>query len=232
MHIARVNPVRQVARIAGAALILADSTHLALPPVDAIITDPPYGIGYKVNARLLRPGMKLKATAQTVTEARGAIANDDTAFDPAPWLALSPRAAFFGAQHFSPRLPVGRWLVWDKRCGGVQDSHSDCDLVWMTGDSRKAMRVHRQKWRGVVREGEENCSRSKKLHPNQKPVALLGAIMDALDLQPGQIVLDPYMGSGSTGVAALRKGLQFVGCEVDPAHFNVAVARLQAEFGV
>ncbi|MFI5091159.1 MAG: DNA methyltransferase, partial [Terriglobales bacterium] len=137
--------------------------------------------------------------------------------------------AFFGAQHFSDRLPVGRWLVWDKRRESAQDSHSDCDLVWMTGDSREAMRVHRQKWRGVVREGEENASRSKKLHPNQKPVALMAAIIKRLGLRPGQVVADPFMGSGSTGVAAMRAGLGFIGCEIDKAHFDVASVRLDAE---
>jgi site-specific DNA-methyltransferase (adenine-specific) len=198
---------------------------------DGLVADPPYGIGYTVNERAMADrGHGLKAMGSTPTQSKKAIAGDDKPFDPRPWLYFR-HVAFFGAQHFSDKLPSGRWLVWDKRRESKPDDHSDGDLVWMTGDSRKALRIHRQLWRGVVREGEENCSRSKKLHPNQKPVALIGAIFDLLGLEPGMTVCDPYMGSGSTAVVALRRGLNFIGSEIDPDHFARARARIEAEFG-
>jgi site-specific DNA-methyltransferase (adenine-specific) len=215
-------------QIGRARLYLGDCRDFrSICDIDAIITDPPYGIGYKVNERRYSTRYSgLKSTGWTATAAVPAILGDEDLFDPAPWLAKGVPTALFGAQHFSDRLPLGRWLVWDKRRESKPDSHSDADLVWLTGDNRQALRVHRQKWRGIVREGEENASRSRKLHPNQKPVALLTLIIERLGLQPGQTVLDPFMGSGSTGVAALRMGLNFVGCEIDAEHFETARLRL------
>ncbi len=183
--------------------------HLEALQGDILLSDPPYGIGYKVNARPKdrERARKLKATRETVTVARAQIQGDAQPFDPVPWL-LYPKIALFGANYFSSRLPdTGRWIIWDKRRDSAPDDHSDCELIWTNVSG--AHRIHRQKWRGVVREGEENCSRSKKLHPNQKPVALLAFILGQLGA--GMTVCDPYMGSGSTGVAALRAGYNFVG---------------------
>lgn len=213
-----------------ATLILGDCRdHLqAFAGADVLLTDGPYGIGYKVNARReANRGRGLKATAATVTAAVPMIAGDDVDFDPSPWLAF-PRVALFGADHFADRLPKGgSWIVWDKRRDSTPDDHSDCEFVWLSVPG--PARIHRQKWRGVVREGEENCSRSKKLHPNQKPVALLAFILERLGARPGQTVADPFMGSGSTGVAAVRAGMGFVGCEIDPGHFQTARNRLAEE---
>lgn len=211
-----------------AELYLADWRSMpALPPCSVLLSDPPYGVNYAVNART---GTALGGM-ETVTEAKPPIAGDAADFDPTPFLAAASRVALFGAQHFSEKLPRGRWLVWDKRRDGKPDDHSDGELIWMTGDSRRALRIHRQKWRGIIREGEENCSRSRKLHPNQKPVALIDIILDHLEITSEDVVLDPFMGSGSTGVAALRRGARFVGIEIDPAHFTTAHARLVSEFG-
>lgn len=214
-----------------ALLILGDAYHhLAslLPRIDAIVTDPPYGIAYKVNARRMsNRGSKLKQTGVTWTEQTAPIPGDDAPFDPTPFLC-APRYAFFGANHFCQKLPSGgHWVVWDKRRDSAPDDHSDCELVWISTPG--ADRIHRQKWRGVVREGEENCSRSKKLHPNQKPVALCSLLLEHLALSPGSLILDPFMGSGSIGVAALRAGHHFIGIEMVPASFEVARNRLSSD---
>lgn len=194
---------------------------------EAIVADPPYGIGYRVNARPPR-GAKLKGIAETATAPVALIHGDDTPFDPRPWLAAR-KIALFGANHFHARLPVGgKWIVWDKRRELKPNSHSDAELIWTNVPG--ADRIHRQLWSGIVREGEENCSRSRKLHPNQKPVALLAFILRQLGVTPGQTIADPFMGSGSTGIAALRAGCRFVGCEIDQRHYATAVARIKAEF--
>lgn len=209
-------------------LLLGDAVAMLpglLDGVDAVVCDPPYGIGYRVNRRAPRsgiPGLSPEATA-----ARAPIVGDDTPFDPAPWLTAS-LAAFCGANHFARCLPTGgRWIVWDKRGDMKPDSHSDCELVWL--NCKGADRIHRQKWRGVCREGEENCARSKKLHTNQKPVALMTRVLIELGVEPGMTVLDPYMGSGSTGVAAVRLGCSFIGVEIDPQYYAVASTRLARE---
>lgn len=194
---------------------------------DIVLTDPPYGIGYKVNERKLANRAGLKATPNTITTPRASVVGDNTPFDPTIWLQAK-KVALFGANYFYPQLPIGgRWIVWDKRRDSAPDDHSDCEFIWTNVPG--ADRIHRQKWRGVIREGEENCSNSKKLHPNQKPVALLSFILQQLNAQPGMTIADPYMGCGSTGVAAVRLGCHFIGCEIDPGFFAIAQTRLKNE---
>lgn len=211
-----------------AALYLGDCLQMwpALTIADALVTDQPYGINYEISARNWRAD-GLDATKPWKMPKRAAIKGDDTPFDPAPWLGFK-KIAFFGANHCASRLPPGgRWIVWDKRRDSKPDDHSDCELIWTNVPG--ADRIHRQKWRGIVREGEENCSNSRKLHPNQKPVALMMFVLGQLGLKAGDLVCDPYMGSGSTGIAAIRMGLRFIGCEIDAAHFETALARFAAE---
>jgi site-specific DNA-methyltransferase (adenine-specific)/modification methylase len=210
-----------------ALLVLGNAYHLTLR-ASAVITDPPYGISYRVNARRMsNRGAKLKQTGATHTNPVAPIPGDDFPFDPTPFL-LANKSAFFGANHFCQKLPPGgHWVVWDKRRDSAPDDHSDCELVWVS--TAGTDRIHRQKWRGVVREGEENCSRSRKLHPNQKPVALCSSLLEHLDLAPGSLILDPFMGSGSIGVAALRAGHDFLGVELVPDTFEIARARIERE---
>jgi DNA modification methylase len=69
----------------------------------------------------------------------------------------------------------------------------------------------------------------KVAHPTQKPIALMAWCMDKAKVPEGATVLDPYMGSGSTGIAALRTGRRFIGIEKDPEHFKNALERIQRE---
>ncbi len=201
--------------------------HVAeLADADFLLSDPPYGINYRVSERR-NTGEGLIATGQSLTPKRAAIVGDGKKFDPTVWVRFG-RVALFGANHFSSRLPDGgRWIIWDKRRDSRPDDHSDCEMIWTNVEG--ADRIHRQKWRGVVREGEENCSISQKLHPNQKPVALLRFVLEQLGAERGHTIVDPFMGSGSTGVAALRLGMNFIGCEIDADHFRTAQDRLARE---
>jgi site-specific DNA-methyltransferase (adenine-specific)/modification methylase len=108
------------------------------------------------------------------------------------------------------------------------DDASDCELIWTS--SPKPTRIFRHLWKGLVREGEENISVQPKLHPNQKPVALMEWLLGYLEIPVGAIVLDPFMGSGSTGLACVRTGRRFIGIEVDPAYCEVARRRLDRPF--
>lgn len=213
--------------IGNATLYLGDCRATLPAPcdIDAMVTDQPYGMNYKINARNLS-NTGLDWNRPVSVEKRGAIVGDDQPFDPSPFLQYR-KVAFFGANKCAHRLPAGgRWIVWDKRRDSRPDDHSDCELIWTNVPG--ADRIHRQKWRGIVREGEENISRSQKLHPNQKPVALMTFVLEQIGAEPGNTILDPFMGSGSTAVAALRMGMRFVGFEIDPTHFETAVARLRA----
>jgi len=207
-----------------ATLYLGDCREI-LPTLsaDACVSDPPYGIGYEINARSWQ-NEGLDALKPWEMQKRPAIQGDDQPFDPAPLLRFG-KVAIFGANHMNG-LPAGKnkWIVWDKRRDSKPDDHSDCELVWT--NAAGALRIHRQKWRGIVREGEENVANSRKLHPNQKPVALLEFIFNEIGVKPGDTVIDPYMGSGSTGVVALRRGLKFIGIEIDPDYYAAAQNRM------
>ncbi|HEU0198005.1 MAG TPA: DNA methyltransferase [Nevskiaceae bacterium] len=81
--------------------------------------------------------------------------------------------------------------------------------------------------------GVEKLARGgRKLHPHQKPVALMNWMLDQFGIQPGMTVFDPYMGSASLGVACVRRGVDYVDVEIDPDFFVVARRRLEGEGGV
>jgi site-specific DNA-methyltransferase (adenine-specific) len=191
-----------------------------LQGIDALITDPPYG----TNFDFTRPRRSLQPLLRGAHAAGRWAANipgDAQPFDPAPWLRY-PHIILWGAQHYASRLPdSAAWLIWDKRDGSTPDDHSDCELAWtnLPGVSR----LHRHLWRGMIRAGEENLVHGGKLHPAQKPVALLQWCV----AKTTGTVLDPYMGSGTTGLACVRLGRPFIGIELDPHYFAVACDRLQ-----
>ncbi len=82
---------------------------------------------------------------------------------------------------------------------------------------------------GRRRQGEENSFLAQRVHPTQKPVRLMDWCLDLCGLADNSLVVDPYMGSATTGIAALRRGHRFIGMELDPRHFETAVKRIEAE---
>ena len=116
--------------------------------------------------------------------------------------------------------------MWDKREQTTPDDGADVEMAWT--NLKGVPRMHRQLWRGICRRGEENISRgARKLHPNQKPVALMNWCIDQVQARS---VIDTHMGSGTTGVACLRRGIPFIGIEIDPIHYQTALHRLNEEF--
>ena len=103
----------------------------------------------------------------------------------------------------------------------TSDAFSDGELAWT--NLRAPARLFTHLWRGIIRAGEANVSRRGKLHPAEKPVELLQWCVQ----KTTGTVLDPYMGSGTTGAACVRLGRAFVGIELDPHAFDVACQRLQ-----
>ncbi len=190
--------------------------HLAR--AHAVVADPPYGNEYQQKRsrdKLVRPTLQ-----------HAPIIGNAIPFDPAPLLDAGENIILWGANYYADKLPAnGKWLVWDKRENTTPDDGADVEIAWT--NLKGVPRMHRQLWRGICRRGEENVSRgARKLHPNQKPVALMDWCIDQIGARD---VLDTHMGSGSTGVACLRRGIPFVGIEIDPVHYRTAVERLQAE---
>lgn len=206
----------------GVTLYLGDCREIlpTLGKVDAVVTDPPYGMNYGS----ITGGMKGRSKTAPSKLARN-IVGDDQPFDPAPLLQHGV-VILWGANHYASRLPDARcWFVWDKRDGGAPDDHADIELAW-TNLSAPA-RLHRQLWRGMVRAGEENIAcGQERVHPTQKPVALMSFCLERARLVAGAKIIDPYMGSGTTGVAAVRRNFKFIGIEIEPKYFDVACRRI------
>jgi site-specific DNA-methyltransferase (adenine-specific) len=185
--------------------------------VDAVVTDPPYGVNQDSdNTRF----PSLRGSNKTYRP----IAHDDRKFDPSPWLAFR-RVAMFGANCFSDRLPIGSWLIWCKRRESMFGKFlADAETVWINRGFGVYMLQH--EWHGALKASERA---EKRVHPHQKPVAVMRWVFDRLGLKPGMTILDPYMGSGTTGVAAVQAGLSFLGCEIDPGYHDIARRRIDAE---
>lgn len=194
-----------------------------LTGVDAVLADPPYGIdiGKMVGGNRDRLYKRGPGYSYDIEE-------DDRPFDPAPLLAF-PKVILWGGVHFASRLPESRcWLIWDKRRGATSDNQADCEMAWTNLDG--PARLFHHKWRGMIRDGEENLANgARRLHPAQKPVALMTWCLSMLDLAPGATVLDTHMGSASAGVAAIRAGYHYIGIEKMRCFYDVSAERLRDE---
>lgn len=182
--------------------------------VDAVVTDPPYGIGWVSNSKNRSNLARGKANRKIV--------GDDNEFNPQHFLQICKTAIFWGANNFANKLPNNYgWLVWDKRPNGESNTQSDCELAWTSFAT--SVRKHSQRWMGVMRDGEECPFKGGGLvHPTQKPVSLMRWCV----AKTTGTVFDPFMGSGTTGVACVNLGRKFIGVEIEPDFFEIACDRI------
>jgi hypothetical protein len=177
----------------------------------ALVTDPPYGIAH-------RRGVCGDRGKSAVTLGTHGIQGDGEPFDPRPFLHWP--AIIWGGDHFAQLLPRGRWLVWDKTLGAGAGDFSEMEVAWFSKPG--ALKVFRHMWLGVQRKSQVG---ERRRHPTEKPVALLewclGFLPDA------QTILDPFMGSGTTGVACVKLGRKFIGIEIEPKYFDIACRRIE-----
>ena len=187
-----------------------------LPRVDAVVTDPPYGIG--------------EAAGKNASRSRLAVAKDfgDDSWDDEPIpddLIRAVRnagkwAVIFGGNYYA--MPPARcWLVWDKENG--ESDFADCELAWT--NLPKAVRRIRYMWNGMLRANKE----PRGDHPTQKPVGVMSWCISLLP-HPNSTILDPFMGSGTTGVACANLGRKFIGIESEQKYFDVACKRIEAAY--
>lgn len=184
---------------------------------DLLLSDPPYGMNYTHGGY---------GKGKTYGFEGILIKGDEEPFDPAHLLAFpAKRRILWGANHYAPRLPASPgWVIWDKRCGRGVTDQSDCELAW--SDFLTVARVFSAYWGGAVRSGREQ--KEGRLHVNQKPVALMTWCIDLAGLGTN-LVLDPYMGSGSTLRAAKDLGRKAIGIEFEEAHCETAAKRMAQE---
>ena len=169
-----------------------------LPKVDAVITDPPYGIGIAANpVRQMHEKLDWDASAPDAKIINACVSAGDVAvLWGGNYFDLSPQQCFF---------------IWDKV--QPQDfSLAMCEYAWT--NKKGPAKMHRQ-----------SVLSYRKEHPTQKPVEL----MEWCITQVGnpQTILDPFMGSGTTGVAAVQMGRKFIGIEREPKYFDIACKRIE-----
>ncbi len=195
-----------------------------LSGIDAVVTDPPYGHGWSGIKSTHTGGINRKGKRINTGNRRAEqIIGHDKPFDPSPLLAMNVTLILWGANHYASKLPDSpAWLVWDKRCGTTENNLSDCELAWCNVGGSARLKMHM--WNGLCRDSENGVH----LHPTQKPVVVMSWAMDKAKIPVGAMVLDSYMGSGTTGVACIRTGRKFIGIEIDPGYFDIACRRIEA----
>lgn len=211
---------------------------------DALISDPPYcSGGFSEAAKRSAKGQGLRS--ETLREEDAWFGGDNMTSAGLQWLLRSVAVAFKGhavdkaatASFFcdwrmvpllataieSAGLRFQAMPVWDKQAVGLGVGfRAQHEIVLHF--SIDTPRYHSKSYGNVLRAPRMPADRN---HPTEKPVALMAALVD-VQARPGMLVLDPFMGSGSTGVAAVAKGRRFVGVEHDPKHFAAACRRLEA----
>ncbi len=200
-----MNPVK----IGNATLYLGDCMEIlpTLPKVDAVITDPPYGINAARTRNSAKDGWvdygcdgwDLERPAKKV-------------FDVI--LQSSDVQVIWGGNYFADYLPVSQqWFSWDKGQDGF--SLADFELAWSSQD--KACRRINYPRSLALKDGKQ--------HPTQKPLAVMRWCIEQVKPNP-RTILDPFMGSGTTGVAAIQLGRSFIGIEREERYFQIACDRI------
>ena len=194
----------RIETIGDATLYLGDCIDIlpTLDKVDAVITDPPYGLGDRMKGGTWAEKQEFK---------------DMVVWDTAPpsienLLNIASKAkicVFWGGNYYG--LPASRcWLVWDKQ--NAVPTMSDCEIAWTNLDANTKRFSHPV---GRVLNG----------HPSEKPLRLMEWTLKTV--KASGVILDPFMGSGTTGVAAIQMGHKFIGIERESKYFDIACKRIE-----
>jgi len=184
-----------------------------LPKVDLVLTDPPYGINLRPEKRR---GWNGKEHGRYT-----AIIGDDKPFNPLPFLDYET-VVLFGSNYYSDKLPVGGWIIWDKTCGKFDLPMAKPELAW---SNKKGTKIYRILHNGVINADSVKGNNEPRVHPTQKPVTLMKHIIEDYTHE-GDTILDPFMGSGTTLVAAKQLGRKAIGIEIEEKYCEIAVKRL------
>lgn len=206
--------------IGNATVYLGDCRDVlpTLPKVDAVITDPPYGIGESAGKSKTRSGPNGIGGGRYVRD-YGDDTWDDKPIDDELMRCIREQGRWcviFGGNYYA--MPAARcWLVWDKENGDTD--FADCELAWT--NLPKSVRRIRYLWNGMMRANREQ----RGDHPTQKPLGVMEWAIGHVPA-PATLILDPFMGSGTTGVACMKLGRSFIGIEREVKYFDIACRRI------
>ena len=174
---------------------------------DLVLTDPPYGINI----------VKRRGYMGMSTKQYDPVIGDDIEWDLGFLFNTTDNLIIFGGNYF--RLPISRgWLVWDKE-HFAERTYGDVELIWTSYD--KPARTIKCQWDGFTRKGETDS----KQHPTQKPIELIGRIIENYS-EGGNLILDPFLGSGTTAYCAKKLGRKCIGIEIEEKYCEIAKKRL------
>jgi site-specific DNA-methyltransferase (adenine-specific) len=222
----------RIETIGNATMYLADCMDVLplLRRVDAVVTDPPYGIDIAAASTIGGDGSTVEG--KRLRKPTGARKHDVSEWDRrgmssdqwAAIRALTDRYIVWGGNHLADVLgPSAGVLAWDKKCqNGWDDTFSELEFAWTNAITRT--KGFRHLWAGAIRASEQEADVRK--HPTQKPIALMEWCLSFVP--DARSVLDPFAGSGTTGVAAMHMGRQFIGIEREPKYFAIACERISA----
>lgn len=206
--------------IGNATLFLADARRMTLscgyPEIGVVLTDPPFGIGYRsghATDELWQAGREI--TNDHDTTCRDAVLQELSGFP----------ALVFGSRRVPQPVGTRTTLIWDK---GPALGMGALDLPWKP--SYEEIYVIGKGFHGnrdgavIYHPPVQSMAKNGREHPNEKPVGLLAKLLDKC---PPGLVCDPFMGSGSTGVACVAAGREFVGVEIEPRYFDIACRRIE-----
>lgn len=216
-----ITPWEDAVQIGDATLYLGDCLRVMpfLEGVDAVVTDPPFGIERDKGVGSGGKGFGgRRGKAIPVASYDG---DWDSERPPDHTIklasALAPIAIIWGGQFFADLLPpMGKWLWWDK-CQ-TMPSFGAGELAWtnLSGDATKKI---------VYNNSGLHAKEKGKEHPTQKPVEVMRWCLS--HIPDAKVICDPFMGSGTTGVACARDGRKFIGIERERKYFDIACRRIE-----
>jgi len=195
--------------------------------IDLVLTDPPYGINA---GGILKKGYKHKS--QSMATGRTDYGSDNWDSEPPPIevfneiLRIGKKVVIFGGQYFTDKLPPrGKWIVWDKKVEEkYQNDFADLEMAWTSENG--ASKIIRHLWHGMIQQDMSN--KEIHYHPTQKPLQVIEKII-AMMSEENNLVLDPFMGSGTTVLACKQLKRNFIGIEISEKYCEIARQRLRQE---
>ncbi len=181
--------------------------------IDLCLTDPPYG----KKAAKGTNGFGIAKNRRYIGNWDNAIPTQEI-FDEI--FRISKNAIIFGGNYFCHILPPSNcWIVWDKK-GDIafQNPFADCELIYTT--FKKPIKKIIFKQQGFITD-----SKDKRYHPTQKPSELVEALIEQFT-NAGDIIFDPFIGSGTTAISCIHTNRNYIGCEIDNGYFEIAQKRI------